>query len=68
MINYEDFFKVGEEVGFKCRYEYYWVFLEIVFYFKRKFIISMLVVIVFFRIFGEIYIYVCKYLIILLFF
>lgn len=35
MINYEDFFKVGEEVGFKCRYEYYWVFLEIDFYFRQ---------------------------------
>lgn len=35
MINYEDFFKVGEEVGFKCRYEYYCgFFLEIVFYFR----------------------------------
>lgn len=34
MINYEDFFKVGEEVGFKCRYEYYWVFFGDCFLFQ----------------------------------
>lgn len=34
MINYEDFLKVGEEAGPKCRYEHHWFFLETVFYFR----------------------------------